>query len=83
MVSILEKKSIQQVSDLLGVWLKVHIDEVRVESGLDDRQIDGFIHAGNFKFMVASKANSSAAQIISAIQSLKWTKASPAALSPV
>lgn len=70
MVSIPEKKSLQQVSDLLEVWLKVPKDEVQVEFGMDDAKIDGFIHAGNFTFMVASKANGSAAQIISAIQSL-------------
>jgi len=76
MISVPEKNTIQQVSELLGAWLKVPNNEMHIEYGINNVQIDGLIYFGNAKFIVASKTNSSAAQIIPAIQAMQKSKIS-------
>lgn len=70
-MSVSEKNTIQQVSELLSAWLKVPKNEMHIEYGRDNVQIDGLIYCDNAKFLIASKTNSSAAQIIPAIQALQ------------
>lgn len=72
-----EKEAIQQVADLLGGWLKASKDGVRVRNDFNEKSVDAIIDVGDHKFIIESKANSSAAQINSAIQTLKKSEENP------
>ncbi len=73
MNGIIENDALEKVAALLGEWLKVPKDEVRIDSELSgpDSRIDATICVGIFKFSVELKSISNTAQISSAIKALK------------
>lgn len=71
MLAIPEQEAIQQIADLLADWLKVSKDDVHVRKDFNQKGIDARIDAGDYHFIIESRASSNAAQVNSAIRTFK------------
>jgi hypothetical protein len=71
MASISENKALKIIVDLLAKWLKAEKDGIRIKSQFHNKKVDGFFKVGKHEFVIEIKNGSNAAQVSSAIQSLK------------